>query len=110
MIPPSTNFAGHFPTFCGRQKVEPAEAKPKTVIVGGQVTKPGPIEYKDKTTIYSMIFAAGGPTNFGSLKRVKVYRHGKPFTLDPTNDQSKNEALAEPDDTIEVPQKNVWSK
>ena len=77
--------------------------KPIVVTVRGQVTRPGAVEYRDNTTIYSMIFAAGGPTVFGSLERVKVLRDGKQLQLDLTKEKVKKEELAMPDDVIEVP-------
>jgi polysaccharide export outer membrane protein len=83
------------------------QGKPKEVIVSGQVTRPGVLEYREKITIYSVIFAAGGPTEFGTLKRVKVIRGGKTLQFDLTKGKSKNEKFAEPDDVIEVPQMNI---
>ena len=84
--------------------------KPQEVTVGGQVARPGMMEYKVKTTIFAVIFAAGGETEFGTLKRVKVYRGGKLLQFDLTNEKVKNEELAEPGDIIEVPQKNIQGK
>ncbi len=54
-----------------------------------------------------MIFAAGGPTQFGSLKRVKVIRQGKTLQFDLTIPKLKNHEFAHPADYIEVPQKNI---
>jgi len=89
--------------------VERVKDKAKVVSVGGQVTRPGVIEYK-KTTIYSMILAAGGPTQFGTLKRVKVIRDGKQFQLDLTKEKVKNEEFVRPDDVIEVPESNMFER
>jgi len=89
--------------------VERAKGDLKVVIVGGQVTRPGVIEYRN-TTIYSMILAAGGPTEFGTLKRVKVFRGGKCNQLDLTNIKIRNKELAMPEDTIEVPQSNPFER
>jgi hypothetical protein len=74
----------------------------KTVIVGGQVVKPGPIDFKPDTTIYAMIMAAGGKTEFGSLKRVDVFRDGKILRFDLTDEKVRDKELAEPNDTIDV--------
>lgn len=74
------------------------------------MARPGVMEYKAKTTIFSLIFAAGGETQFGTLKRVKVYRDGKQLQFDLTDDKAKNEEFAEPGDTIVVPQKNIYGK
>ncbi len=57
-----------------------------------------------------MLFAAGGPTQFGALKRVKVFRDGKWFQLDLTNEKVKKGEFARPDDYIEVPQKNILER
>ena len=92
------------PDFAGAKDAEQEKDKQKVVYVGGQVTRPGVIEYRDNTTIFAMICAAGGPTQFGSLKRVKIFRDGKLFQLDLTKEKLKNTELAKPDDTIEVPQ------
>ena len=95
---------------CAESKdVERVKDKAKVVSVGGQVTRPGVIEYKN-TTIYSMILAAGGPTQFGTLKRVKVIRDGKQFQLDLTREKVKNEEFVKPDDVIEVPESNMFER
>lgn len=78
---------------------------PATITVGGQVRRPGPVPYQKALTIYAAIQSAGGATEFGSMRRVKVIHGGKATT----HDLTKTEAmvvLAQPDDTIEVPQKN----
>jgi hypothetical protein len=51
--------------------------------------------------------AAGGATEFGSLKRVKLYRAGKTQTYDIENPQFKQIPL-QPDDTLEVPEKGLF--
>ncbi|MEK6232657.1 MAG: hypothetical protein N2A42_12480, partial [Luteolibacter sp.] len=56
-------------------------------------------------TIYQAVQAAGGATEFGSLKRVKLYRNGKTQTFDLSNPQFMRVPL-QPNDTLEVPQKN----
>ncbi|MFD2255294.1 polysaccharide biosynthesis/export family protein [Luteolibacter algae] len=75
------------------------------VHIGGQVRRPGPAKYSSNLTIYQAVQAAGGATEFGSLKRVKLYRNGKTQVFDLTNPQFMRVPL-KPDDTIEVPQKN----
>ena len=87
-----------------KDKVEPV-----VVVVGGQVTRPRVIEYRN-TTIYSMILAAGGPTQFGTLKRVRIFRGGKCIQLDLTNEKKRNTEFAMPGDTIEVPQSNPFER
>ena len=83
--------------------VEKPEKKESNITVGGHVGRPGVLEYREKTTLFAMIFAAGGPTEFASMKRVKVYREGETLEFDLTKEKEKNEALAKPGDTIEVP-------
>ena len=77
------------------------------VHVGGQVRRTGPVNFQKNLNIYQAVQAAGGATEFGSLKRVKLYRGGKTMTYDLTNAQFKRVPL-QPDDTIEVPQKNIF--
>ena len=93
--------------FAEAKDAEKAGEKPKVVIVGGHVIRPSPVEYRDKATIHSMILAAGGPTEFGSLKRVKLIRNGKESQLDLTKEKPKKEELAVAGDVIEVPKKNA---
>lgn len=96
--------------FAQSKEVGGKRGKSQQVIVRGFVVKPGVMEYKVKTTIFAVIFAAGGETQFGSLKRVKVIRDGKELQFDLTNVNVKNKELAEPGDTIEVPEKNMFGK
>lgn len=81
----------------------------EVVHLGGQVRRPGPLAYQNNLTIYQAIQAAGGATEFGSLKRVKLFRQGKMQNYDVTKDQFKNVPL-EPNDTIEIPQKNWFGQ
>ena len=84
---------------------EGAGVREQVVHLGGQVRRTGPVAYQKNLTIYQAVQAAGGATEFGSLKRVKLYRSGKIQTFDLTNPQFMRVPL-QPDDTIEVPQKN----
>ncbi len=84
---------------------EGAGVREQVVHVGGQVRRTGPVAYQKNLTIYQAVQAAGGATEFGSLKRVKLYRAGKTQTYDLTNPQFMRVPL-QPDDTLEVPQKN----
>jgi len=84
---------------------ESTGVKQQMVHIGGQVQSPGPKSYTKGLTIYQAIQAAGGATPFGSLKRVILYRRGKSQTLDVSEAKFMRIPL-EPDDTIEVPQKN----
>lgn len=94
----------------GDKKIEPAKDKvqvkkdiPKGVVyVSGSVQRPGPVEYKEGSTIYSMIMAAGGPSELGTLKRVSVYRDGKRKVYDLTQQKMQSAILAKPDDSCDV--------
>jgi polysaccharide export outer membrane protein len=75
------------------------------VVVGGQVRRPGPVPYNRNLTLYQAIQNAGGSTEFGSMKRVKLIRNGQQKLYDLTILKFMQIPL-EPDDTIEIPQKN----
>jgi polysaccharide export outer membrane protein len=81
----------------------------ETVTVGGQVRRPGPVPYAKELTLYNAIQAAGGPTEFGSMGRVTLFRNGSQKTYDVTKAQFKQIPLQR-NDTIEVPQKNVLGR
>jgi len=74
----------------------------RMVIVSGAVQRLGPVEYEVGATVYAMILKAGGPTKYGTLKRVTVMRDGKSLRLDLTNEETKTKMLAKPNDTIDV--------
>ena len=74
------------------------------VIIGGQVRSPQAIE-KENLTLGEAIVRAGGATEFGSRKRVKVRRDGEIQTYDLTNPRFRD-VILQPGDTVEVPQKN----
>lgn len=78
----------------------------QVIVVGGQVSRPGPVPYTRNLTLYQAIQAGGGPTPFGSMKRVKLFRNGKQKKYDLTKAQFMHIPL-EPNDTIEVPQKTM---
>lgn len=81
----------------------------QVVHIGGQVRRPGPTEYTQGLTLYQAVQAGGGPTEFGSMYRVKLFHNGKQRQYDLS--EAKNMAIPlEPNDTIEVPQKNLWGK
>lgn len=79
----------------------------ETVTVGGQVRRPGPVPYAKELTLWQAIQAAGGATEFGSMRRVRVFRDGKQKTYDVTKAQFMAIPLQR-NDTIEVPQKTPW--
>lgn len=77
----------------------------ETVTVGGQVRRPGPVPFAKELTLWQAIQAAGGPTDFGSMYRVTVFRDGSQKTYDATKAQFMRVPLQR-NDTIDVPQKN----
>lgn len=79
----------------------------QVVHVGGQVRRTGPVPYNRNLTLYQAIQAAGGATEFGSMKRVKLFRGGRQKQYNLTKAQFMHIPL-EPNDTIEVPQKTPW--
>lgn len=93
------------PTIQVISTTEGGGVKAQMVHIGGEVRRPGPASFTKNLTIYQAVQAAGGATEFGSLKRVKLYRNGKIQTFDLTNAQFMRVPL-QPDDTIKVPQKN----
>ncbi len=76
------------------------------VHLGGQVRGPGPKPFRKGLTLYQAVQAAGGATEFGSMKRVKLFRNGRQTLYDLTKAQFMNVPVL-PNDTIEVPQKNM---
>lgn len=77
----------------------------QVVVVGGFVRSPGPKPWNRTLTLYQAIQAAGGPTEFGSMKRVKLYRGKSAKEYDVSQPQFMQIPL-EVDDTIHVPEKN----
>ncbi len=84
-------------------------AREQMVHVGGQVRRPGPVAYQKNLTLYQAVQGAGGASEFGSLKRVKLFRNGKTTTYDLTDPQFMRVEMQR-DDTIEVPQKNWFGQ
>lgn len=79
----------------------------QVVYVGGQVRKSGAIPWARGLTLLNAIQAAGGPTEYGSMKRVKILRDGKQKQYDVTKPQFMTIPI-QPNDTITVPQK-TWT-
>lgn len=93
------------PTIHVVSTAEGANVTEQMVHIGGQVRRPGPVRFTKDLTIYQAVQSAGGATEFGSLKRVKLYRSGKSETLDLTEPSYMRKQLR-PNDTVTVPQKN----
>lgn len=76
-----------------------------TVVIGGQVRRPGPLNLEPNATLVEAITETGGATPFGSLKRVRLIRDGRSGFHDLT-DPAHQPVRLRSHDTIEVPQKN----
>ena len=50
------------------------EASPTIVVVSGAVSHPSKIAFERPTTVFQAIMEAGGPSAFGTLKRVRLVR------------------------------------
>src|SRR5881398_2451472 len=50
------------------------EASVTTVVISGAVSKPGKIVFERPTTVFQAIMEAGGPSEFGTLKHVRLVR------------------------------------
>jgi protein involved in polysaccharide export with SLBB domain len=80
--------------------------QPPTVAVGGEVKNPkGDIPIKEGMTLYRAVLAAGGPTEFADLRRVKLIRGNTSTICDLRRHKEKehNPTLKE-GDSIHVPQ------
>lgn len=78
----------------------------QTVYFGGDVRNPGPVPYSRGLTLYQALQAAGGPNEFGTIKRLTLFRNGKSRQIDLTQPASMSIQL-EPNDTVQVPRKNI---
>jgi len=86
---------------------EGARLDEAVVHLGGQVVRSGPVKFQRGLTLWQAIQAAGGPTPFGTLKRVRVVRGGQQRQYDVTQIQNQQIRL-EPNDNVTVPQKRPW--
>lgn len=97
------------PTFQVFISDEQSSIEQQVVHIGGQVGRPGPVKWSRGLTLYQAIQAAGGPTPFGSMHRVKLFRGDKQKQYDLTKAQFMHIPL-ESNDTIEVPQKGITGR
>lgn len=72
--------------------------------VGGQVGRPGPVQYRTGMTIYEAVSSAA-PNAFGAINRVKLLRNGKTYTYNLKLDKHKSLKVY-PEDILTVPQKD----
>jgi polysaccharide export outer membrane protein len=95
------------PTFQVVSDTEGSALDETVVHLGGQVGRPGPVKFQRGITLWQAIQAAGGPTPFGTIKRVQLLRDGKQRQYDLTKIENMQIKL-EPNDSIELPQKRPW--
>lgn len=95
------------PTFQVVANVEGGALDEAVVHVGGQVGRTGPVKFTRGLTLWQAIQAAGGPTPFGTIKRVKILRSGQQRQYD-LGELRNMQIPLEPNDSIEVPQKRPW--
>lgn len=81
----------------------------QTIYVGGRVGRPGPVPFVPGLTLYQAIQTAGGATEFGSMRRVKLFRGGNQREYD-LRDASAMRIQLEASDTIEIPQKDLLGR
>lgn len=74
------------------------------VIVMGQARKPGVIPMKDGLTVWQAVQAAGGATEFSTMRQVAILRREKIIDCDFTKGESRK-TLLEPGDLVNVPRK-----
>lgn len=77
----------------------------QVVHMGGYVRSAGPKPFRNGLTLYQALQAAGGANEFGSIRRVILYRDGVARRFDLRTEEAMHFQLR-PNDTIEVPQKN----
>jgi protein involved in polysaccharide export with SLBB domain len=86
---------------------ENVDVNQETVTIGGQVRKSGPVPFNNELTLWQAIQNAGGPTEFGTMRRVRLTRAGKSKEYNLNNPQLKDIRLQR-NDAIEVPQKRPF--
>jgi len=79
-----------------------------TVYVVGEVVNPGSYSLNSLTTAYGALFAAGGPTKKGTMRKIQILRNGKVIkTIDLydflLNGDRSQDARLQQEDTIFVP-------
>ncbi|MBB5036094.1 polysaccharide biosynthesis/export family protein [Prosthecobacter dejongeii] len=82
------------------------DATMRQVMVTG-VNKPGAVPYKQNMTLSQAIMTAGGPTPFGSMRKVKLVRAGRAPTVHNLSSGTGNPSVdvqVQPDDQIIVPE------
>lgn len=79
----------------------------QVVHIGGYARSTGPKPFTNGLTLYQAIQSAGGANEFGSIRRIILYRDGVAKQFDLRTQEAMHYKLR-PNDTIEIPQKNWW--
>lgn len=77
------------------------------VTVGGQVRGSGQIQFQAGMTIYAAIQAAGGETEFGDMRKVKLMR-GRNIRVYDMRVPANRQIQLQRNDIIEVPQRGIF--
>ncbi|GAA5478100.1 hypothetical protein Hhel01_01598 [Haloferula helveola] len=93
----------------GEGSLASKSARPFEVTVGGNVRTPGPVEIRPGQVIGEAIAAAGGANEFGAIQRVRLYRAGKVYEYD-LSQEAPPAIFLQPEDVIKVPQKMVLGR
>jgi protein involved in polysaccharide export with SLBB domain len=81
------------------------DALTQMVFVSGEVKTPNRITMTPGMTVSGAIIAAGGPTDFAAMKKVKLVRAGRGVELDCRQaDSAGSLTPVQPGDTVVVPQ------
>ncbi len=78
------------------------------VTIMGSVNRPGTVPYIKGMTLAQALAAVGGPSTFGTTKRVTVWREGKKYSLSPRTIESHKLERIFPNDVVEVDQVRAW--
>lgn len=87
-----------------QKQAPPRDESAETVIVGGQVGIPGLVALTPDLDLRGAIQAAGGPTAFGSIRKVVLTRGDESSVHDLTQDDA-SPVLLKPGDSILVSQR-----
>ncbi len=75
----------------------------QVITVGGEVKQPGEVSYRPGINLYSAITKAGGSTDFGDVRRIKLIRGKIERIIDLRKITAENNIPLEAGDQIVVP-------
>ncbi len=84
------------------------EISARPIDVGGRVTRPGAVPYREGMTALEVFMEAGGADKFGQKKRVRLFQNGKRVRVLDLSKDSDQILTMEPGDRLEVVAKNAW--